>query len=67
MLQTNPCPFPDLDGTSRMEQRRHDYSEGGIRIVGGQRVSSGEFPWQVSLRWQSSGWHFCGGSVIAAS
>ncbi|KAF3699726.1 Prostasin [Channa argus] len=32
------------------------------KIVGGQVASSGSWPWQVSL--QTSGSHFCGGSLI---
>ncbi|XP_032363599.1 transmembrane protease serine 9, partial [Etheostoma spectabile] len=32
------------------------------RIIGGQTAPVGSWPWQVSL--QSSGFHFCGGSLI---
>ncbi|KAA8578450.1 hypothetical protein FQN60_000069, partial [Etheostoma spectabile] len=44
-----------------------DFSLCGItplntRIIGGQTAPVGSWPWQVSL--QSSGFHFCGGSLI---
>ncbi|XP_062854217.1 serine protease 27-like [Trichomycterus rosablanca] len=34
------------------------------KIVGGQNASAGAWPWQVSLHSISSGFHFCGGSLI---
>jgi secreted trypsin-like serine protease len=38
----------------------------GDRIVGGSEAAAGEIPWQVSLQY-SSGFHFCGGSIISDS
>ncbi|XP_048836547.1 transmembrane protease serine 13a [Brienomyrus brachyistius] len=35
----------------------------GTRIVGGTQAELGQWPWQVSLHYQSS--HMCGGSLIA--
>ena len=37
------------------------------RIVGGELASSQTWGWAASLRYTSSGSHFCGGSVISAS
>ncbi|KAM6223532.1 chymotrypsin-like protease CTRL-1 [Rhynchocyon petersi] len=36
------------------------------RIVNGENAVSGSWPWQVSLQ-DSSGFHFCGGSLISQS
>jgi len=43
------------------------YSEGrSANIVNGQDVDSpGKYPWQASLQYRSSRFHFCGGSVIS--
>ncbi|CAK0899059.1 unnamed protein product, partial [Prorocentrum cordatum] len=39
------------------------WTAGGQRIFGGQAATRCEWPWQVSL--QTSGGHFCGGTLIA--
>ncbi|KAK6477045.1 chymotrypsin B-like [Huso huso] len=38
---------------------------GYARIVNGEEAVPGSWPWQVSLQ-QTSGFHFCGGSLISA-
>ena len=37
------------------------------KIVGGQSASSQTWGWAVSLRYSSTGSHFCGGSIISNS
>ncbi|KAM9321645.1 chymotrypsin B-like [Gastrophryne carolinensis] len=39
---------------------------GYARIVNGEEAVPGSWPWQVSLQ-DSTGWHFCGGSLISSS
>ncbi|XP_073713591.1 trypsin I-P1-like [Misgurnus anguillicaudatus] len=34
------------------------------KIVGGENATTGSWPWQASIRFISSGSHFCGGSLI---
>ncbi|CAG0880255.1 unnamed protein product [Cyprideis torosa] len=43
--------------------RRAGSRETSLRIVGGSRVSKGEYPFIVSLK-NSRGKHYCGGSII---
>ncbi|XP_053687825.1 chymotrypsin-2-like [Sabethes cyaneus] len=40
-----------------------EYLEGNERVVGGWSASSGQFPYQVSLR-TAANRHFCGGTII---
>jgi len=37
------------------------------KIVGGEPASSQTWGWAASLRYSSTGFHFCGGSIISAS
>lgn len=59
-------PKSALNQTGKCGQTRGIYP--ASRIVGGRKALDGEFPWQVSLQFQSpysrKGRHFCGASVL---
>ena len=45
-------------------QQATPLSIGSPAIIGGKNASDGQFPWQVTLA-RSSGYHYCGGSILA--
>ncbi len=55
-------------GSESLEEKQPQVpvESSGQEIVGGTATTIGANPWQVSLQ-SSSGFHFCGGSVINAS
>lgn len=56
----------DTFSQSEVEPNRFDwFNEWEGRIVGGRNAQPGQFPHQVAFR-LPNGWHFCGGSIIAA-
>ena len=53
-------------GPEMVDETTPELTEAGQEIVGGVQTTIGANPWQVSLQ-TSSGFHFCGGSVINAN
>jgi secreted trypsin-like serine protease len=53
-------------GPEMLDETSQELTEAGQEIVGGTATTIGANPWQVSLQ-DSTGFHFCGGSVINAS
>lgn len=54
---------PLKDHTSPLFAPWRNTSDDGF-IIGGVPAKDGQVPWQVSLQ-RSSGFHFCGGSIIS--
>src|SRR5688572_29484096 len=53
-------------GPEALQESTPELTEAGQEIVGGTATTIAANPWQVSLQ-SSSGFHFCGGSVINAN
>src|SRR5688500_3889271 len=53
-------------GPEAVEQTQEPVQSSNQDIVGGTATTIGANPWQVSLQ-SSSGFHFCGGSILNAN
>lgn len=60
------CGMP-CDPTDPKNDLISSWNGATCSIIGGNNSDVGEWPWQVALRYKSSGKTFCGGSIINAN